>query len=163
MATPLNYKFDVPHTVSACFDTMSSEQFMLDVLEQTHSLHPQLVITPTVHGVTMDIQRSFVGDWPSFVAPLIGESLEIQEIRTWHYTPGADSASGTLELRVVGQPVTMAGTMTIQTASNGSRVEISASVTARIPFLGGKIEALVIEQIIDGIAAEAAILQSTSA
>jgi hypothetical protein len=109
----------------------------------------------------INVDRMFVAEWPSWLQGLVGPGLSIKEKRTWTLLNPSEG-SGTMSLDVVGQPVKMRGDVSLESVSAGTAIVIRASVTASIPFLGGKIEAEVCKYLKEGIEHEIRAFDSLS-
>ena len=159
MPTPLKFSRDFPGTVESARALLTDVGFIQQVLTESESLNPHVSVTDQAHGfVQVQIDREFRGDWPPLVASLVGETIHISETRTYVWKDDDSSLNGTLELRVSGQPVTMSGTLKVTPSAEGIRLEVAGDIKASIPFVAGKIEGLVLDQILAGIALESDLL-----
>lgn len=77
-------------------------------------------------------------DMPTAARKFLGHELRVHQVERWT-SPGA----GTMEVRIPGQPGHVVGTVTLQ-ERDGTTVEtVDADITVRIPFLGGRLEAVI--------------------
>ena len=124
------------------------------VMQDAGSLDVNIKVAETAQDSwKLTITRNFEAEWPSIFSNLIGKQLKIREVRTWSIA-NETHATGTMSMEVVGQPVTMHGTVTLDGRDSGSRVQIDAETRASIPFIGGIVEDFVVRYLADGIAHE---------
>lgn len=69
-------------------------------------------------------------------------------------TARRDRAHGRFSAGVDGMPGKVEGTFTLAPGRTGTVVEIDGEVEVKIPFLGGKIEGLIVEQLVELFDAE---------
>ena len=160
MATPIEVSFELPVSSREGFELVTSQAALEEVLRQTESIDPKVEISPHSDGsITIRISRGFEGEWPSVVSSLVGEVIRVNEVRQWLASDDQQNYSGTLEIKVEGQPVSMAGSIKIFGQGDHCKVAIHGNVKANILFVGGTIEKLVQSVMIQGIEAEAEILR----
>lgn len=160
MATPIEVSFELPVSSREGFELVTNKAALEEVLRQTESIDPKVEILPHSDGSTqIRISRGFQGEWPSVVSSLVGDVIRVSEIRQWLASSDQQNFSGTLEIKVEGQPVSMAGSIKIFGQGDHCKVAIHANVKANILFVGGTIEKLVQSVMIKGIEAEADILR----
>ncbi len=137
---------------------MTDPDFLAELMAASGSLRPVVDVAQTGNQTTVTIQREFEGQWPSLVAPLIGETLVISEVRTWQSPTAEGEIAGTLEMHVKGQPVSMNGSIRVSPTPSGCTARINGEIRARLPFIGGMVENIVLEQLKHGVALEAEVL-----
>ncbi len=84
---------------------------------------------------------------PSVVTSIRPGDLVIHREESWSPLTG-DCAQGRFSARVDGMPGQVEGTLTLQGDGNESMVVIEGRVEVKIPFLGSKIEALIVDELI---------------
>lgn len=160
MATPIEVSFELPVSSQQGFKLVTDKAALETVLRETESIDPKVEILPHSDGSTqIRISRGFEGEWPSVVSSLVGDVIRVSEIRQWLPSSDDQNFSGTLEIKVDGQPVSMAGSINIFGQGDHCKVAIHASVKADIFLVGGTIEKVVQSVMIKGIEAEADILR----
>ncbi|AKE91067.1 MULTISPECIES: DUF2505 domain-containing protein [Rhodococcus] len=85
---------------------------------------------------------------PSFVTNFHPGDLVIHRHESWQPVTG-DRATGRFSAHVDGLPGKVDGTSTMAPDGAGTIVEIDGEAEVRIPFLGGKIEGIIVEQIVE--------------
>ena len=158
MPTQLHQTFDLPFSSERAVSLMTDPEFLAELMVASGSLRPVITVTHDASSTTVSIQREFEGQWPSMVAPLIGETLSVSEERTWHAASPTGEISGTLDMYVKGQPVSMHGAIRVSPTQTGCTARIAGEIHAKVPFIGGMVEKLVLEQISAGIEIEAELL-----
>ena len=141
---------------------MTDPTFLAELMAASGSLRPVVEVSHAGDATTVSIQREFEGQWPSLVAPLIGETLVITERRTWQSPTAAGEISGSLEMHVKGQPVSMNGSIRVSPTDSGCIARINGEIRARLPLIGGMVENIVLEQLKRGVTLEAEVLARQS-
>jgi hypothetical protein len=92
---------------------------------------------------------------PSVVSSLVSGNLVIQ--RTESLRRGAPGRwAGDVDVQIPGTPASAVGSLALHDAGPGSVLVVHADVTVKVPFLGGKIEAVIADQVQQLLAAETA-------
>jgi Protein of unknown function (DUF2505) len=92
---------------------------------------------------------------PSIVSALVTGNLVIQRTESLRReAPGR--YRGDVDVRIPGTPASAVGSLALHDTAAGSDLLVRADVTVRIPFLGGKIEAVIADQVQQLLAAETA-------
>ncbi len=92
---------------------------------------------------------------PSIVSSLVTGNLIIDRTETLRReAPGR--WAGEVDVRIPGTPATAAGSLRLEDTGSGSVLIVRADVTVKIPFLGGKIESVIAEQVQELLVAETA-------
>jgi hypothetical protein len=83
---------------------------------------------------------------PSFVATLVSGNLVIDRTEGLRRrAPG--HYDGDVQVRIPGTPATAAGSLVLRDAGGHSEFLVTAEVTVKVPFLGGRIESVIAEQV----------------
>ena len=90
---------------------------------------------------------------PSVVTNIRPGDLVIHRHESWEPLAG-DRARGRFSAGVDGMPGKVEGTFTLGPGRTGTIVEIDGEIEVKIPFLGGKIEGLIIDQLVELFDAE---------
>lgn len=94
---------------------------------------------------------------PPAVNSFLPGDLEITRHEIW--TRSADGADGRFTASVAGAPATVAGTMSIRQGTSGSgiaeaTITVHGEVEVKVPLIGGRIEKMIVEQLLELIKAE---------
>lgn len=92
-------------------------------------------------GVRVTVSREKEVDVPAFARAVIGGARRAVESTLWR--TGGDTFSAEYTIEVPGLPVKTQGKSTFVAAPGGCRYTSTFQVSARLPLIGGKIEALV--------------------
>lgn len=90
------------------------------------------------HTITID-SRQPTSQWPSIVAKFLGDNVAIRQEERWN------SAAGELSVTIPGQPVNVVGTLGLVERDGHTVQTVDADVSVKVPFVGGKIEGLVVD------------------
>lgn len=92
---------------------------------------------------------------PSIVSTLVTGNLVIDRTETLR-REAAGRWAGDVAVRIPGTPASAAGTLRLTDTGAGSELVIHADVTVDIPFLGGRIESVIADQVHALLVAETA-------
>ncbi|MEU5842448.1 DUF2505 domain-containing protein [Rhodococcus sp. NPDC047139] len=105
-------------------------------------------------GIELDLSQAIPAEHlPSVVTSIRPGDLVIRRHEAWGAF-GDDRAEGKFSARVDGMPGEVSGSMTLLSDGAGSSVIIEGTVEVKIPFLGSKIEGMIVEQLIELFDAE---------
>lgn len=147
MASSLKHSVSYPFSTVRYWEIVSTEQYWRDLLEATNSSHGELQ-SFSVDGdtVTVSMLQGVPEDrLPSVVTKVRPGDLEIP--RTMTFTRSGDTISGVLNASVTGAPAQVEGRLSA--SGDPSTVSYTGEAKVSIPFIGGKIESVVIEQLIE--------------
>ncbi|MFC6703837.1 DUF2505 domain-containing protein [Flexivirga alba] len=106
-------------------------------------------------GHTVTVQRIMPsGDVPDLVKKIVGDKVDVTQVITWGERQADGSREGTLDIAFKGQPISMKGTASLSPDGDGTKVDVTADLKAKIPIVGGKIEKMSAPEIIKAIGAE---------
>lgn len=105
-------------------------------------------------ALAVEIDQRMTGPLPGPLAKITGGTVHLKETYTW--SPAGDRGGRSAEWRVDfrGVPGSIQGTVEVVPDGPGSLLVYSATVTARIPVIGGRIEGMTVEQTVDKLKAE---------
>lgn len=83
---------------------------------------------------------------PPFVATLVSGNLVIDRTEVLRRR-SVGEYGGDVQVRIPGTPATAAGSLVLRDAGGRSEFVVRAEVTVNVPFLGGKIESVIAEQV----------------
>lgn len=109
-------------------------------------------VSATVEGPVTLSKRSLPA--PAEAQKFTGPIIKIVENRTWGDAGADGGRSADLELTVPGQPMTMAGTVTLRAEGAGTRMDFRGDLKVNIPLIGKKLEKLAMPSVQEGIKAE---------
>ncbi len=150
--------------VDDVFDVIVSPDLYDEVAVRSRALDYTSSVTHVHEVHTISLERHLPTDEvPSFAKSLIGDTLRVQETTWWKAgTPDDGQAPGyhaTFDVRIMGTPVTLNGTMRLTPAEDGHcRHHIVGDLKAAVPLLGGRIEQSVREPVDLQIATVSAIV-----
>lgn len=100
-------------------------------------------------------------DLPSMVRNLVPGDIVIERLETWRQQD-AGRYAGEAQVEIPGTPASAAGggrLRDVGEAAGGSELIVRMEITVSIPFLGGKIEDVICDQVLNLLAAEAGFTQ----
>ncbi|QFZ23617.1 DUF2505 domain-containing protein [Saccharothrix syringae] len=103
-----------------------------------------VTFTTTGQSTTYQLRQGVEAEHlPSFARGLLGGDLVITRTETWTEA----GLTGTIEGVLSGVPGRIEGTVTLADTAGGSELHLLGQVKVGIPLVGGKVEALVGEQV----------------
>ena len=94
-------------------------------------------------------------DLPEIARTVIRKDMVIT--RTERYGPFTGRATGTYEATIPGGPGSLTGTMELSAGEHGATLRTTSEAKVDIPFVGGRLEELILTNLLDVFRTEAAI------
>ncbi|MFM9378988.1 DUF2505 domain-containing protein [Gordonia sp. VNK21] len=145
MATNFEHSVEYPFSTGRLWELITGEQYWNDLMEATNAGHGS-VESVSAEGDELTVTtKQGVGaeNLPSVITKVRPGDLEIP--RSIVYRRAGDRITGRMEASVTGAPAKIFGDIVISGDPAVARYEGRAEVG--IPFVGGKIEKAVIEQV----------------
>jgi Protein of unknown function (DUF2505) len=157
MSRPIDYRSTSPFPAERMYAAMSDPQYLRDRLARLGGKGAGLVEhTATGPDVRYRLRQGLDKDLlPPIAQSFVPGDLVIERAESIHPDP-AGGYRGDVDVRVPGAPVAAAGSMRLTTAGTGSAFAVHADVKVNVPLFGGRIEAVVAEQVQRLLAAETA-------
>ncbi|EGD54390.1 DUF2505 domain-containing protein [Gordonia neofelifaecis] len=145
MASTFEHSVSYPFSVSTLWSLISSEQYWRDLLQATNAGHGSLESFAVDGDQVTVVSKQGVGaeNLPSVVTAVRPGDLEIP--RTSVFRLDGEQITGSMDASVSGAPAKISGAIVISGDQAVARYSGEANVS--IPFVGGKIEKAVIEQV----------------
>ncbi|CAM2836530.1 DUF2505 domain-containing protein [Skermania piniformis] len=146
-----NTTFDAP--VTRLYAAMTSEQYWHDRMAEVGGPGARIVSfagSPPRIEVVQVVDQKYL---PDFVTRIRSGNLEIHRTETWS-TLGNNSATDTFTATVPGTPAKIDGSCTLRADGNRTAIELHGRASVSIPLLGGRIEAMIAQQLTKLAAAE---------
>jgi hypothetical protein len=143
MARRIEHHTTSPHSAEKVFGAMVDETYLRDRLAEIGGPNAALVsYDSTDERTSYQLKQGVPAEHvPSAVKAALGGDLVIQRTETWA------AGAGTVEVTINNVPGRLDGSFTVLDNGSGSKVTLSGEVKVGIPFLGGKIEKLIAEQV----------------
>ena len=96
-------------------------------------------------GVVITSTRTMPANVPAFATPFVGDTITLTEVQTWG--PLADDGSASAAVTVeFNSPISYRGTIDLTSGPSGARALNAGEFKAGIPFVGGKVERVAVDQ-----------------
>lgn len=96
-------------------------------------------------GARLRLDRRLPAKLPSVARRFVGESVELDERHTWGPATGDGGRVGHFRATAPGTPLVIAGTLHLSPDGSGTVIEVRGDCKAGVPFVSGKIEAVVVD------------------
>ena len=160
MARTLSYRTTSHHPADEVYATMVDPDYLRARLEQmggpgavllAHEAADERACYTVRHGLSG-------ADLPPFVATFLAGDIVIERTETL-LREKEGRYSGDVSVLIRGTPATAAGSMHLaDLPAGGSEFHVRADVTVQVPLIGGKIEAIIAEQVAKLLDAETAFM-----
>ncbi|MCS7483044.1 DUF2505 domain-containing protein [Umezawaea endophytica] len=131
--------------VQDVFQALVDERYLRDRLAVLGGTDAQLVSFSSANGKTSyQLKQGVPAEHlPSVAKSLLGGDLVIHRTEVWT----AAGTTGTVEVTLNGVPGRLDGTIVLAGDAGGSRTTLTGQVKVSIPLMGGKLEAMIAEQV----------------
>lgn len=151
----ISKQWTLPATPDEVYALSIDPEYQEEICEEAGALSHRSTVTEQGPGHEVKVQRVMPsGDVPDLLKKLVGDTVDVTQIITWGARQADGSRDGTLDVSIKGQPINMKGTTSLRPDGDGTAVDVSADLKAKIPLVGGKIEKLSAPEIIKAIGAE---------
>ncbi|MBW0115196.1 DUF2505 domain-containing protein [Pseudonocardia abyssalis] len=157
MSRQIDYRSSSQHSADDVAAVMLDEEYLRARLVQLGGPGAKVLAhEPTADGGRYTIRHGVdQAALPSIVSSLVSGNLVIQRTESLRReAPGR--WAGDVDVQIPGTPASAVGSLALHDAGTGSELLVRADVTVKIPFLGGKIEAVIVDQVQQLLAAETA-------
>ncbi|MBY8847948.1 DUF2505 domain-containing protein [Saccharothrix longispora] len=145
MARRIEHRTTSPRTAAEVYAALVDEGYLRDRLAVLGGRDAELVaFRKTGQSTTYQLKQGVAAEHlPSFARGVLGGDLVITRTETWT----AAGLTGTIEGVLNGVPGRLEGTITLTDTASGSDLTLTGQTKVGIPFVGGKVEALIAEQV----------------
>jgi len=130
IATRLDFAADP----AAVFAMMLNKSYLEEVCVASESIS----YDASVNGSSTRCSRTFAS--PESVARFTGPQLTVVEEVAWGEPALDGSRTGTMTMTVLGQPVSLKGSLELRPGGRGTTVDLNGELKVAIPLLGRKLE-----------------------
>jgi hypothetical protein len=130
-----------PAAVDTVFAMLSDEDYVRRKAEAMGALEHDVTVEPLASGgARIRLLRTLPSVVPDFVRPLVGETIDVVQTEDWHGARPDGSRLGEMRAQISNAPVSLSGGMSLLPTNDGTIHRLDATIKARIPFVGGRIE-----------------------
>lgn len=157
MARQIDFRTPLPHPAETVYPTMVDADYLRARLLRLGGpgaalLEHQADAAGARYRLRHGLDKSVL---PPLVQTLVPGNLVIERTETIRHV-GPGRCEGTIDVHIPGAPVTASGRMQLHDAPGGSEFAVLADVTVNVPFVGGRIEETIAEQVRNLLVAETA-------
>ncbi len=120
-------------------DYITARATATGALTVTHSREDQADGT-----IKLTIVRTLPADMPSFARSIVGDTLTVTEHQLWNQAT-ATGCDGSFDVQF-SAPLTFIGTVSMNFDGSSTTVVTAGDIKASVPFVGGKVERLALDQ-----------------
>lgn len=148
MSSRIEHLAEFPHPFDQVLSALSSEEALRDLLDHIGGQDAKLIThEDTGSKITYKLQQGIPGDkLPSAVRAMHSGDLMVNREQTWSVVSEA-AATGESLASVAGVPGEIKATSELKHSDGKTVLRVSGEVKVRIPFIGGKIERTIAENV----------------
>jgi hypothetical protein len=153
MARPIEHRATFGFPAERVHAAFTDETYLRERLATIGGRSSELVSHRVDNGTAVAVMRQGIDPehLPQVVRKITPGGVLIERTETWR---GGAPYRGGISATVSGMPGTMEGTLTLADITTGCTLTMAASVKVGIPLVGGKIEAVIVEQLAQLLEAE---------
>lgn len=137
-------------TPAEVYAMLSDPVFREKVCAAQEVVKHDIRLTPSGQGFDLEMdQTQNTTGLPAIAKKIAGDTTEVVLKESWH-----DATGGTLEIIAPGKPTSATGTITLAKTGTGTNETVELEIKVKVPLIGGKLEALMAEQIKTGMDTE---------
>lgn len=155
MARRIEHSAHYPHPVATLHAALTDEGYWQARLREVGGPGARLDRVAVGDG-TIDValtQSVPAEHLPSMVTKFFPGDLHVARTESWGSLQG-DRATGTFSAEVDGVPGRLRGTMTLTAQDGGSLLVMTGDVEVKLPLIGGKVESVIADQVLELLDAE---------
>ena len=148
MPRPIEHRGTFRYPAEQVYAALTDEEYLRERLAEIGGKDAELLSHDADADTVRAVMRQGIGaeDLPGLVQRFVPQGVVIERTETW--TSATDGGyQGTVEASVRGMPASVAGTMTLTNAADGSEMVTTGEVKVEMRLVGGKIESVIAEQI----------------
>lgn len=149
MPRPITHSASVPAPVDKVHAALVSEQYWKDRIDQIGGPGAELVGVTAQNGTISVVMTQSIPEeeLPAAVTAFKKGALVIERTESWGPL-GGGRAEGKFGATVEGAPAAISGTTLLEGSDTSSTMSLSGTTEVKIPIFGGKIEAMISEQVL---------------
>lgn len=149
MPRPIAHSAPVPASVDKVHAALVSEQYWNDRIAEIGGPGAELVSVTAVNGTISVVITQAIPEeeLPAAVTAFKKGALIIERTESWGPL-GGNRAEGKFGATVEGAPAVISGTTLLEGNEATATMSLSGTTEVKIPIFGGKIEALISEQVL---------------
>jgi hypothetical protein len=124
----------------AVFAMLCDQAWREEVCRATHAIDYSVAVDESDDGISVRTARVLPANVPEPIKSMVGEHIEITQIETWATVSDGNTRHAKLDVRIVRQPASMTGTMTLEPHGAGTRQTVVGNIRVKIPLLGRRLE-----------------------
>lgn len=155
MSRPIRFRSRSAHPADAVYAaTVDHDQLIARLAELGGHGAELLDHSANADGAQYRLRHGLAADeLPAMARTFLPSDLVIERTETWQ-REGAGRYRGDVEVSIPGTPGKVGGRQTLADADGGSELVMNGHVEVPVPFIGGKIEDIIVEQVERLVAAE---------
>ncbi len=155
MPRPITHSAPVPAPVDKVHAALVSEQYWKDRVDEIGGPDAKLVSATALNGTISVVMSQSIPEeeLPAAVTAFKKGPLVIERTESWGPL-GGNRAQGKFGATVEGAPAVISGTTLLEGDETSATMSLSGTTEVKVPIFGGKIEAMISEQVLSLIDAE---------
>jgi Protein of unknown function (DUF2505) len=147
MPRPIEHHTNSPYPAARVYAALTDEEFLRARLKRLGGKRSELASFSTVGGATRYSLRQMIDaeHIPSVARSVVRGDLVIERTESW--TRNNSEYDGTVDASIPGTPGSVHAVTSLLDTGSGSELILTGTVKVRVPFVGGKLEDLIVKQL----------------
>ncbi|GMA18563.1 DUF2505 domain-containing protein [Arsenicicoccus piscis] len=141
-------------TPDQVYAMLADPAFHEQVAADSDAVTSSVTVEPDGDTLVTELSRELSTEGMSLPSILSASTLTVRTTQRWGAADASGRRTGTLEVQVVGTPLTFQGDLVLEPGGAGTRESIDGELRANVPLVGKKIEQAAAPAIEAGMRAE---------
>lgn len=148
MSSRIEHHAEFPHPLDQVLSALSSEESLRDQLAEIGGHHAELLAhEKSANGVSYQLRQGIPADkLPGAIRKLHPGDLMVRREQTWRRVDDS-KATGDSRAHVAGVPGNIIAKTELVTVEGRTTLRVTGEVKVNVPFVGGKIERTIAENV----------------
>ncbi len=144
----LNTTLRFPADPGTVFEMLVDPDYVGRKAQAANAIRHEVSVQRDGDSAKIWLLRVMPPDVPDFVRRFVGDTIDLEQTDVWGPATADGSRDGTISIDMREAPVRLRGTMILAPDGGGTLTEVSGTIKASIPLIGGKVESAVHDALI---------------
>lgn len=144
----LNTTLRFPADPGTVFEMLVDPDYVGRKAQAANAIRHEVSVQRDGDSAKIWLLRVMPPDVPDFVRRFVGDTIDLEQTDEWGPATADGSRDGTISIDMREAPVRLRGTMILAPDGGGTLTEVSGTIKASIPLIGGKVESAVHDALI---------------
>lgn len=150
MAKRITHRLTYDASLAEVAAMLADPAFRGEVCDRQRTLRSSVSVEPAGTGTVVTIDQFWPAHgMPTFIRSVVGDEIHVVQVESWHAADAAD-----VTITIPGKPGDMSGTARLAEAGGVTTESVDLTVKVAIPLVGGKIEGLIADLLLQALRTE---------